>query len=594
VILNEPGPLATLVEQQPLLVRGLVRSVLRVEDLARLYTHARAQHQQSLAAGVLHGLEIKVEIDTADLAKIPKSGPLVVVANHPFGLLDGLVLQDILQRARPDIKLLANDMLCDLPEVRDQLIPVDVFADRASARNVRTVRQTLRWLSEGHGIALFPSGVVSHWNQNERRIADPEWSTFPVRCARVSRSPILPIYFVGRNSLAFHVAGFIHPRLRTASLPIELLNKRGATVQIRIGKPIAHGELADAADDTAAIAHVRTRVYLLQNRRPARKSNTPHYLGLPSRARSLQPICAPVSGVEQEIEQLARGGKLLVQNDYYAAYKEIGHRIPRLVSEIGRLREITFREVHEGTGMCSDLDEFDPCYTHLILWHKQTAGVAGAYRLTWTADARSAADLYTSNLFRYAPEFFSTIGPAVELGRSFITPEHQREYAPLLLLWQAIARCVADRPDSPVLFGAVSISTSYPTAAREMIVQFLRERSFRTDLSPFVSPRRAFHPRLIRNEEMQSVIRCLQDLDDLPIEDLGPDEGVPVLLRQYLRLGGQVAAFNVDAKFSDVLDALLIVDLRLTPRRLLARYMGTDMCTRFLEAQSGALPVAKQ
>jgi hypothetical protein len=180
------------------------------------------------------------------------------------------------------------------------------------------------------------------------------------------------------------------------------------------------------------------------------------------------------------------------------------------------------------------------------------------------------------------------------VGRSFITRQHQREYDPLLLLWQAIGRCVAARPDSPVLFGTVSISTAYPQAARELIVQFLRERRFRDDLAPFVSPRRAFRQHLLQKHEMRSIIRCLREVDDLPIHDLGPLEGVPVLLRQYLRLGGKVAGFNVDSRFSGVLDALLIVDLRQTPHKLLTRYMGSPMCEEFLRIHRVSGPYLEQ
>jgi putative hemolysin len=288
----------------------------------------------------------------------------------------------------------------------------------------------------------------------------------------------------------------------------------------------------------------------------------------------------------EEVQALDRHDKRLLESDSYAVYREVGHRIPLLVYEIGRLRELTFREVREGTGKRIDSDEFDHSYTHLILWHKPTASVAGAYRLAWTADIaqpRRRCGLYTAKLFRYAPEFFSRIGPAVEVGRSFITRQHQREYDPLLLLWQAIGRCVAARPDSPVLFGTVSISTAYPQAARELIVQFLRERAFREDLAPFVSPRQTFRQHSLQKHEMRSIISCLRDVEDLPIHDLGPLGEVPVLLRQYLRLGGKVAGFNVDSQFSGVLDALLIVDLRQTPRKLLTRYMGAPACEEFLK-----------
>jgi putative hemolysin len=299
-----------------------------------------------------------------------------------------------------------------------------------------------------------------------------------------------------------------------------------------------------------------------------------------------EPIVRSCAGTLKEIEKLDRGGKRLVENECYAVYCETGDRIPVLLSEIGRLRELTFRAVQEGTGKRTDLDEFDASYTHLVLWHKASASVAGSYRLAWTtqiAESERGRGLYTSTLFAYSPEFFSRTGPAVEVGRSFIARQHQREYAPLFLLWQAIARCVASRPDSPVLFGAVSISAAYSQAARELIVHFLRAHRFRDDLSSFVSPRHAFHPHLFQGDELHSLVEVLQEVDELPIQDLGCHEGAPVLLRQYLRLGGRVAGFNVDPRFSNVVDALLVVDLRLAPAKLMLRYMGRDLYNRFLE-----------
>ena len=272
-----------------------------------------------------------------------------------------------------------------------------------------------------------------------------------------------------------------------------------------------------------------------------------------------------------EIERLHPIAKCIVENDKYAVYIEQGDRLPLLLPEVGRLRELTFRQVGEGCGKPRDVDCFDSYYKHLILWHKKSSAIAGSYRLA-----------YTSRLFRYAPDFFTKLGSAVELGRSFITPEHQKDYAPLLLLWQAIARYVAQRPDAPILFGAVSISAMYTETSRNMMVQFLREHSFRNDLAALITPRRPFRSRSIRQCELPVITRCLQDVEDLPISDIEPHAGIPVLLRQYLRLGGKVAAFNVDAKFSNVLDALLILDLREAPLKLLTKYMGRETSEAFL------------
>jgi len=254
------------------------------------------------------------------------------------------------------------------------------------------------------------------------------------------------------------------------------------------------------------------------------------------------------------------------------------------MQELGRLRELTFQRAGEGTGKELDLDSFDPYYTHVILWHKKTAAIAGSYRLAWTDDvltSKGIEGLYTSTLFRFEPAFFERIGSAVELGRSFVQPDFQRDFSPLLLLWQAISRCVCKRPGTPVLFGAVSISARYSDVSRELIVQFLKDRCFRTDLAPLVVPRRRFRSHLLHEREMKAIIESIANVDDLPIGDIGNQDGVPVLLRQYLRLGGRALGFNVDRSFSEALDGLILVDLRETPAKLLSRYMGAEAYEQF-------------
>ena len=407
----------------------------------------------------------------------------------------------------------------------------------------------------------------------------------------------MPIFFAGSNSLLFQVAGLLHPGLRTARLPGELLNKRGHKVEVRIGNPISVCELS--RDDGRATAYLRARTYMLGYRNTARqqariplsrKYSFP--ASLPSRRK--EPAARATTGIFDEIAQLKRKGQGVLENDSYVVYEERGREIPHLLQELGRLREVTFRLVGEGTGKALDVDEWDQDYTHLILWHKTSSSIAGSYRLTWTEDAfpkTGIKGLYTSSLFRYSPEFFARLGPAVELGRSFICPEYQKDYAPLLLLWQSIVRCVARRPDSHVLFGAVSISASYSEASRELMVQFLRERCFRNDLAPFAAPKQPFRPRFIWEEEVRTITESFGKIDDLPIGDFGHVDSVPILLRQYLRLGGKVAAFSVDPKFSNALDGLLILDLCDTTPKLLAKYMGAERSAAFLEHVRLAQPV---
>ena len=271
-------------------------------------------------------------------------------------------------------------------------------------------------------------------------------------------------------------------------------------------------------------------------------------------------------------------------------YLAHSRQIPSLLREIGRCRELAFRNAGEGTEQHLDLDRFDEHYEHLFLWHKADRRLAGAYRLVVTSDVLprfGVGGLYTSTLFRFHPDFFRRMGPALELGRSFVMPEYQKNYAALLLLWKGITKAVQRRPEAPVLFGAVSISREYSSASRSLITAYLSDRATH-ELARMVVPRRKFRERAMRNSQVRRLATISADIDDisLSIADIEDDgKGIPVLIRQYLKAGGRVLGFSVDPDFSNTLDALMLADLRSAPQALLERYMGRSEAQRFRAAQ---------
>ena len=591
-----------LFENTPQLVRGFLQSALQLSDLQSLYEEARDKYPDlQLSSKLLKLLSADMEISDQDLQRIPHSGPLLVVANHPFGILDGMLLDQVLLRVRPDIKILTNALICGLEELKTRCLPIEVFGgEGALENNFRCLRQMMGLLRKGQGVAFFPAGEVSHWRREFRCITDPPWSTIAVRCSLAADVPVIPIFFTGQNSLGFQLAGMIHPRLRTARLPGELLNKRGRTVEVRVGSLIKPGELRKFESAEKATDYLRARTYMLGHRKtdgqrtwwPGRPQPRPNVAGprpgtlFKTASAATDPQTRPTPGIGSEIARLHADGKMVVESDDYSVYRSSGGEAPALLEELGRLREITFRAVGEGTGRGRDLDRFDSYYQHLILWHKGSKQVAGSYRLAWTDQVlpeHGMGGLYTSTLFRFQPGFFARLGPALELGRSFVRTEFQKEYGPLLLLWQAIARVASQRPEAPVLFGAVSISGGYSEASRELIVQFVSKHSFRSDLAQLAVPRNPFRSRLTNGFEFSTVSQCMSDLESLasPMCDIGDVSGVPILLRQYCKLGGRVAGFNVDRKFSNALDGLLIVDLRETNPKMLDRYMGPASAAAF-------------
>jgi putative hemolysin len=533
-------------------------------------------------------MRVELRVQPADQSRIPATGPVVVVANHPYGVLDGALLTVLLIRVRPDVKVLTNFLLGDIPELQQHCIFVDPFeTDRSVESNRKAMREALAWLQHGGLLAIFPAGEVSHWQMPLAYVADPEWNDTAVRLLRRTRSTAVPVFFCGHNSVGFQLLGMIHPKLRTAFLLQEFLKQEGRTVEVRVGSPVAPDAIEGIEDDREAIEYLRWRTYLLARRR---RSQATWHRSMHARFASKiqQPVAEPVesSDLAQEIANLPPD-RCLTENGESAVYLCAADEIPNFLLEIGRLREITFRKVGEGTGKQRDLDSFDEYYWHIVLWNKVKHELVGAYRAGSTAEIvvnRGIAGLYTSTLFRYDMRLFEKLGPALELGRSFVRPEYQRQYAPLLLLWKGIARLVAAHPETPVLFGAVSISNDYNKASREMIYRFFESRMQEDELAGLIEPRRKFRPGLLRHWDCQAMCRSLRDLEELsePITDVESDgKGLPILLRQYAKVGGKLLGFNVDRKFSNVLDGLVLVDLRQTDPTVLDRYMGKAAASRF-------------
>jgi putative hemolysin len=379
----------------------------------------------------------------------------------------------------------------------------------------------------------------------------------------------------------------IHPRLRSAFLLQEFLQQRGRKVEVRVGSEIPGDSVASIGDEREAIEYLRWRTYLLGRRSRGEKS-----WSLAVQSKIAEKVQEPVASAEPAETLAAEMSRLaperrLAENGDLAVYLAKANEAPRMLQEVGRLREVTFRLVGEGTGKSRDLDRFDRYYWHVLLWNNAKQELVGAYRAGNTADIlaeRGVGGLYTSTLFRYDARVFEKLGPALELGRSFVRPEYQRQYSPLLLLWKGIARLLATHAETPVLFGAVSISNDYSKASREMIFRFFEARMQNDELAGLIEPRRPFRPARLRPWDCRAMCHALRDLEELsqPITDVETDgKGLPILLRQYARIGGKMVGFNVDRKFSNVLDGLVVVDLRKTKPAVLERYLGHEAVLRF-------------
>jgi putative hemolysin len=563
--------------------RPLLERALALPELERQYRLCpRGVDLADFTAGTLRQFGVSVRLDASDRLRLPQSGPALVVANHPFGAVEGIALAGALKSVRPDVKVLANFLLGRIPELRDLFLLVDPFGrPGASHANASGLRRALAWLKAGGMLVVFPAGEVASFRLSSRGVVDPAWSATVAGLARRSRASTIPVFIPGRNGIVFQAAGLLHPGFRTAMLPRELLNSRGRTIELRVGTPVPASRLAELGDDTKAIAYLRDRTEILASRAPVSPAIQPRRT--PAHAVPIVPPVDPAL-LAAEIAALPEED-LLIEADDVEVRVARAAAIPSVLREIGRLREVTFRDVGEGTGREIDLDAFDAGYLHLFIWNKREREIVGAYRLGPTDELLAASGiegLYTASLFRYDARLFEAMGPALEMGRSWVRTDHQKSYVGLMLLWKGIGEFVARHPRYATLFGPVSISAEYRSLSQQIIVAFMERNKKMTRWASWVRPTTPFKARHRAGKRLDpSNLASLDDVSAFISEIEADQKGVPVLLKQYLKLDGRLLGYNVDPDFSNVLDVLIVVDLRRTAPKILKRYLGAANLERF-------------
>ncbi len=576
------------------------------EDYAsfcRLYENGDLGESNFFVA-VLRFLNINYEITEDDLGKVPQTGPLMVVSNHPFGGVDGLVLGAVLTQARPDARLLANELLCHMEPIRPYVFGVNVFGGADAARgNLRSMKQSFKWLQSGGCVATFPAGTVSHFTFKNMMIVDPPWNPHITSMAQRTNASVLPLFFPGRNSILFQIAGLVHPLLRTLLLAREMGRLKGKTVRVRVGKPVPAGRLQTYEDVHEATQFIRLKSYVLRDRHtePGNQKVRKFPLVLTRKKTVYEPIVPAIDPqlMLAEIAALPEQA-LLFSHGVFDLYVASADEIPLTLREMGRLREVTFRAIGEGTGMPIDLDEFDPHYLHLFIWNRESLEVVGAYRMGLTdviLDTLGKKGLYTTTLFKLKDEFLQELNPAIELGRSFVRVEYQRKQATLSILWKGIGTFIGRNPQYSRLFGGVSITAEYSSISKDLMVQFLKENKFHPTFSKMVkarNPHRSNRLRALFHESMRESADSLDDISAMISEIEFDRKGVPVLLKHYLRLNGVMLSFNRDPKFSDVVDGLILVDLEQSDPNVLRRHIGEEACRRFHEYNQSLLQAPKE
>ncbi len=511
------------------------------------------------------------------LAQIPLEGPLVVVANHPFGGVEGIALLHVIQQVRPDVKIMTNEMLSIIPGFKDLLLPVNVFGGAEAARsNAKAMREAVRWVEAGHCLGVFPAGEVSALTLRRRTVADAAWNPQIARIIQRTNATVVPIYFEGHNSALFQVAGLIHPRLRSVLIPHEMIKRRDRPLRLRIGKPIKPERMAQFETPEALTDYLRVRTYLLKKERKSTEF-------APPAAAKQEPIIAPVDGdlMAGELAALPPSSKVLSSGEFDVVVVR-ADETPNIMREVGRLREVCFRAVGEGSGKAFDIDRYDKKYLQLLLWDREAKKMAGGYRMCRT-DEVMAEDgiegLYTHAFFRLNRRLIEDIGPALEMGRAWVHPEYQKSFSPLMLLWKGIAHYAAFNPKYTKIFGSVSISAEYSPASLMLLTAFLKANMYLPDLARLVRPRNPLPgvgPRPYSRREFSTVVSHVEEVNTLVKELEADGKPMPVLLRQYLKLNGQLLGFNVDPEFGNVVDGLMLIDICKVDPRTLGKYMGKE------------------
>lgn len=544
-------------------VAKIIMQLTGINAINKLYSDLSGHQGIAFVNEFFEKLHIDINLYEKELRFIPKSGPFVVVANHPLGAIDGLMLIKLIAQRRPDFKVMANFLLKNIEPIEDFFIPVNPF-EEIGRSSISGMKAALEHLKNGGGLGIFPAGEVSSYQTHNRKITDREWQKPAIKLIKHAKVPVIPLYFKGNNSLLFQLLGLLHPKLRTAKLASEVFKKRDSTLSVRIGAAITVAEQTAFADLDSYGRYLRAKVYSLGSSDLQVKR-----FYQPRMSTKVQPIVPPVDQelLNAEIAGLEKLGQRLFAQQEFDVFIAYSIEIPNVLTEIGRLREKTFRGVGEGTNNSIDLDEFDLYYHHLFVWDREKKCVVGAYRIGKGNDILNKFGrngFYTTTLFKYKRGLDSVLGQSLELGRSWVREEYQLKRLPLFLLWRGIIHFLFNNREYRYLIGPVSISNSYSKTSQTLIVEFIKRFYYNHDLAKLVKPNKPFTGKIKDSDIISLLDNMSSDMKNLDriIADIEPFQfSIPVLLKKYIDQNCKIIGFNVDPAFNYSLDGLIILDL---------------------------------
>ena len=532
-------------------VSKLVMYILRLNKLDKLYAKVYDADPEAFLDSLIEALGVTIEIKDEDLQKIPASGPFITISNHPFGGLDSIILIKLLMKRRPDYKVMANFLLKKIEPIREYILGIEPVDGRGKV-DKEAVMAAIRHVKEGNPLGLFPAGDVSSYRVDSNHVEDREWDSSVLKLVKIAKVPVIPIYFKGSNSFLFYLLGLIHPMLRTVKLPSELLNKKNRVVKVRVGNPIDVATQASFHDFVQYGKFLRAKTYMLGSALEVRK----FFVKSQKAEAMVEDIVPEIDGEILKNEVAGIPDYLLFNMKNYAVYCAPSFKIPNVLNEIGRLRELTFRAVGEGTNRSIDLDEYDLYYYHLFIWDTEEGKIVGAYRVgkgKEVIDRYGIKGFYIHSLFKMKKGMLPVLYESIELGRSFITQAYQRKPLPLFLLWKGILYFLLKNPEYRYLIGPVTISGKYTTVSKELIMRFIKANYYDNELAAYVSPRSRYE---VSSDDpgiqvMLDVAHKDISVLDKMIGDIEPSsDKLPVLLKKYISLNAKIIGFNIDPKFN--------------------------------------------
>ena len=544
----------------------IILKILKISTINKIYNRNKHLSNLEFLDSLLKEFKIRFEIPDEDLKRLPKEGAYITVSNHPLGGVDGILLLKLMIEQRSDFKIIANFLLHKIEPLIPYIMPVNPFENRKDVKSsVTGFKNALLHLKEGHPLGIFPAGEVSTYRDG-KLLVDKPWEAAAMKLAKKAKVPIVPIYFHAKNSPLFYRLSKISDTLRTAKLPSELLTQKNRVIKVRIGRPISvkdqeqHEILEEFSD------FIRKKTYMLSNafENPKILKNISSSIKI---NKAPKKIITPVNPfiMRSEVDDLRSKNFRLLQSKNYEVYLAPAATIPNILREIGRLREITFREIGEGTNKAIDLDHFDTYYNHMFLWDTEAECLAGAYRMglgTEIYEAFGIDGFYLQDLFRFEPELHDMMSKSIELGRAFIIKQYQQKPMPLFLLWKGIVHTTLRFPNHKYLIGGVSISNRFSNFSKSLMIEFMKSHYYDPYLAQYVHPKKKFKVKL-KDADKDFVFDATEaDLNkfDKIIDEIEPGAlRLPVLLKKYIKQNARLIAFNVDPLFNNAVDGLMYI-----------------------------------